>query len=81
MHAVYIRPKCARDIREGKNVKSSNASREFGYLRKWIPIALLIGTISGFGAILFYEAIRFTSTLLSKTGPLVWKPLNVPFSW
>ena len=45
-------------------VKSPSASREFGYLRKWVPIALLIGTISGLGAILFYEAIRFTSTIL-----------------
>jgi chloride channel protein, CIC family len=45
-------------------VKSPRASRELGYLRKWVPIALLIGTISGVGSILFYEAINLTSTFL-----------------
>jgi CIC family chloride channel protein len=45
-------------------VKSPRASRELSYLRKWVPIALLIGTISGAGSILFYEAINLTSTYL-----------------
>ena len=42
----------------------SLASRELGYLRKWVPIALLIGTISGVGSILFFEAIDLTRTFL-----------------
>ena len=50
--------------RRKKHVKSPSASRELGYLRKWVPIALLIGTISGVGSIVFYEAIRFASTVL-----------------
>jgi CIC family chloride channel protein len=45
-------------------VKSPRASRELSYLRKWVPIAILIGTISGVGSILFYEAINLTSTYL-----------------
>jgi CIC family chloride channel protein len=45
-------------------VKSPSASRELGYLRKWVPIALLIGAVSGAGSILFYEAISLTSTIL-----------------
>jgi len=45
-------------------VKSPGASRELGYLRKWVPIALLIGAVSGIGSILFYEAINLTSTIL-----------------
>jgi CIC family chloride channel protein len=45
-------------------VKSPKASRELSYLRKWVPIAILIGTISGVGSILFYEAINLTSTYL-----------------
>ncbi len=45
-------------------MKSPGASREFGYLRKWVPIAILIGTICGLGSIVFYEAIRLVSTVL-----------------
>ncbi|MGD0994642.1 MAG: chloride channel protein [Candidatus Bathyarchaeia archaeon] len=45
-------------------MKSPSASRELGYLRKWVPIALLIGTICGLGSIVFYEAIRLVSTVL-----------------
>jgi chloride channel protein, CIC family len=45
-------------------VKSPRASRELGYLRKWVPLALLIGAVSGAGSILFYEAISLTSTVL-----------------
>ena len=45
-------------------MKSPRASRELSYLRKWVPIAILIGTISGVGSILFYEAINLTSTYL-----------------
>ena len=53
------------DIREGKkHVKSPSASREFGYLRKWVPIAILIGVVCGVGSIVFYEAIRLASTVL-----------------
>jgi CIC family chloride channel protein len=47
-----------------EKVKSPRASHEFGYLRKWVPIALLIGVISGVGSIVFYEAIRLASTIL-----------------
>jgi CIC family chloride channel protein len=45
-------------------LKSPRASREFSYLRKWVPIAILIGAISGAGSLLFYEAIRLSSTFL-----------------
>ena len=45
-------------------MKSPGASREFGYLRKWVPIALLSGVVSGVGSIVFYEAIRLASTVL-----------------
>jgi hypothetical protein len=45
-------------------VKSPRASSELGYLRKWVPIAILIGTICGLGSIVFYEAIRLASTVL-----------------
>jgi CIC family chloride channel protein len=45
-------------------VKSPRTSRELGYLRKWLPIALLIGIVSGVGSIVFYEAIRLASTVL-----------------
>ena len=45
-------------------MKSPSASHELGYLRKWVPIALLIGLVSGVGSIVFYEAIRLSSTYL-----------------
>ena len=45
-------------------MKPPRASRELSYLRKWVPIALLIGAVSGVGSILFYEAISLTSTIL-----------------
>ncbi|MGO8806208.1 MAG: chloride channel protein [Candidatus Bathyarchaeia archaeon] len=45
-------------------MKSPGASREFGYLRKWVPIAVLIGVVSGVGSIVFYESIRFVSSVL-----------------
>ncbi len=45
-------------------MKPPKASRELGYLRKWVPIALLIGTVCGLGSIVFYEAIRLASTVL-----------------
>ncbi len=45
-------------------MKSPGSSREFSYLRKWVPIALLIGAVSGVGSILFYEAIRSSSIFL-----------------
>lgn len=45
-------------------MKPHSASSEFGYLRKWVPIALLIGAVSGVGSIFFYEAIRLSSTFL-----------------
>ncbi|HEX6511350.1 MAG TPA: chloride channel protein [Chloroflexota bacterium] len=32
-------------------------------LRKWLPIALLIGTVAGVGAIVFYEAIALCTQL------------------
>lgn len=39
-------------------------SQELGYLRKWVPIAILIGVVSGLGALLFYEAISISTTVL-----------------
>ena len=50
--------------KDNNNLKSPRASSEFGYLRKWVPIALLIGLVSGVGSIVFYEAIRLSSTYL-----------------
>jgi CIC family chloride channel protein len=37
---------------------------EVSYLRKWVPIAVLIGIISGFGSIIFFQALNLGSTLL-----------------
>ncbi len=51
-----------RRIRTG--MESPTSSSEFGYLRKWVPIAILIGVVCGVGSIVFYEAIRLVSTLL-----------------
>ncbi len=45
-------------------MKPYRASSEFSYLRKWFPIALLIGTVCGVGSILFSEAIRLASSFL-----------------
>jgi len=45
-------------------VKSPRASGELGYLRKWVPIAILIGVVCGVGSIVFYEAIRLASAVL-----------------
>jgi CIC family chloride channel protein len=61
-----------------KNVKSPGASREFGYLRKWVPIAILIGVVSGVGSIVFYEAIRLASAVLlgGVTGFFAPSPLG-----
>ena len=42
-------------------------SGELQYLRKWIPIAVLIGLVSGFGAIVFDQAIEFFNSFLLGT--------------
>jgi CIC family chloride channel protein len=39
-------------------------SRELGYLQKWVPIAVLIGVISGLGALVFYYAINLSTSVL-----------------
>ena len=59
-------------------MKSPSASREFGYLRKWVPIAVLIGVVSGVGSIVFYEAIRLASAVLlgGVTGFFAPSPLG-----
>ncbi len=44
--------------------KSAPFSGELQYLRKWIPIAILIGVVSGIGAIIFDAAIQYFNTLL-----------------
>ncbi|HVP92788.1 MAG TPA: chloride channel protein [Acidobacteriota bacterium] len=44
--------------------KSTLASHELGYLRKWVPIAVLIGTVCGVGSLVFYQAINLTSMIL-----------------
>ncbi len=44
--------------------KSILFSGEIRYLRKWIPIAVLIGVVSGVGAIIFDEAISIVSTIM-----------------
>jgi CIC family chloride channel protein len=44
--------------------KSLPFSGELRYLRKWIPIAILIGIVSGVGAIIFDEAISLFNGLL-----------------
>jgi CIC family chloride channel protein len=44
--------------------KASFSWREIGYLRKWVPIAILIGIVSGVGALIFDQAIRFFGSLL-----------------
>jgi CIC family chloride channel protein len=45
----------------GKNITFLG---EIRYLRKWLPIAILIGIVSGLGAILFDGAIGFFNNLL-----------------
>ena len=59
-------------------MKSPGASREFGYLRKWVPIAILIGVVSGVGSIVFYEAIRLVSAVLlgGVTGYFAPQPIG-----
>ncbi len=47
-----------------KIAKSMPFSGEIRYLKKWIPIAVLIGIVSGLGALLFDAAIAFFSDLL-----------------
>ncbi len=65
VRAVYIQLHSAWVFEKEKiQVKSPGSSREFSYLRKWVPIALLIGAVSGIGSILFYEAIKLSSTYL-----------------
>ncbi len=44
--------------------KSIIFSGEIRYLRKWIPIAVLIGVVSGVGAIVFDQAISFVSGIM-----------------
>jgi len=39
-------------------------SGEIQYLRKWLPIAIIIGIISGLGALLFDQAISFFNGIL-----------------
>ncbi len=51
-------------FKKDKKVESPRATSEFGYLRKWVPIALLIGAVCGVGSIVFYEAIRLASVVL-----------------
>ena len=43
--------------------KSIHFSGEIQYLRKWLPIAILIGIVSGVGALVFDYAISFFSNL------------------
>ena len=51
-------------FKKDKKVESPRATSELGYLRKWVPIALLIGVVCGVGSIVFYEAIRLASVVL-----------------
>jgi len=44
--------------------KSIPFSGEIQYLRKWLPIAIIIGIISGLGALLFDQAISFFNGIL-----------------
>ena len=59
-------------------MKSPSGSREFGYLQKWVPIAILIGIVSGVGSIVFYESIRFVSSVLlgGVTGYFAPQPIG-----
>jgi CIC family chloride channel protein len=41
---------------------------EIGYLNKWVPIAILIGLVAGFGAVLFTFAINFFTQLFLVNG-------------
>jgi CIC family chloride channel protein len=51
---------------ENRSRRVGPLSRELGYLQKWVPIAVLIGVVSGLGALFFYYAINlFTSVLLN----------------
>jgi hypothetical protein len=51
----------------GRFSRATLPSRELGYLEKWVPIAILIGVVSGLGALLFYEVINlFTMIMLGQ---------------
>ena len=38
--------------------------RNSGYLRKWFPLGIAIGVISGLGAVVFYIALKYTGEFL-----------------
>ncbi|NHV07058.1 MAG: hypothetical protein HA495_06960 [Thaumarchaeota archaeon] len=38
-------------------------SEEANYIRKWILIVILIGVVSGIGAIIFYDAIELCNKI------------------
>jgi chloride channel protein, CIC family len=50
-------------LRTGKSIPFSG---ELWYLRKWLPIGILIGVVSGLGALVFDSAIGFFSSLLAR---------------
>ncbi|MEM2933700.1 MAG: chloride channel protein [Methanocellales archaeon] len=41
---------------------------EFRYLRKWVPISIVIGIVAGIGAIIFYEAISLATSFFLGAG-------------
>ena len=52
-------------VRAAKESFATIVSRE--YLRKWLPLSVIIGVVSGLTAIAFYEMLRFcTSTFLKQ---------------
>lgn len=53
-----IAPDAATDGRFGAKIRNSS------YLPKWLLLGVTIGVISGLGAVVFYEPLRYTADLL-----------------
>ncbi len=57
-----------------------------GYIRKWTLIGIIIGVISGFGAVIFYEMLRFSTKYFLEKGagfipPGEGAPLPEALNW
>jgi len=54
--------------------KRGSLPGEFEYLRKWVPIAVLIGIVSGVGALVFYEALAGLTYVMLGLGAGFFPP-------
>jgi len=49
----------------------------FNYFTKWVPIAILIGVVSGIGALVFYWTLTFSTNLMLGNGAGFYPPSSV----